>query len=77
MILNHVAKMSGPATKLEIHNNKQALEELKKLSRELKTISAKLYLRLKEEVQPEVIQWLKEKPKGKPRGTDIQENISK
>jgi len=75
-IIDKAISLSGPACKLEIENNKAALEELKKGAREIRDLGEAFYHRLKNEVQPEVIAYHVNKQKAAPRGKNIQETLN-
>lgn len=74
-IIDKAINLSKPACTLEIENSPKALEDLKRGAKEIRDLGALFYRRLCDEVQPEVIAHSQSKPKGKPRGVDIRENL--
>lgn len=75
-IIDHCIEMSHSAAKLEVHNNKTALAEQKRMARKGRDMFIEYYNRLVDEVSPEVAEYWQEQPKAKPRGRNIQDNLA-
>ena len=67
-IIDKAISLSQDAATLEVANQKRPLDRLKRETKELRDLVIEFHNRLVDEVQPEVLDFLGNKPKAKPRG---------